>query len=178
MGLLNRLLDTFSGKDDENYDNDEVENYEDEEEEENYENAPAERQPRQEAKPMEEKQEKNASRRQHEQPQTRTYQNQGGRASVEMKVVKPNGKYEAGYTIGEHIIKGRTVIINFEETPKDMQTRIMDFIFGLCYATNASVKNSSTYTYIISPVNVQVSTDAGPEEDEGEGEEEQYNQAF
>ena len=46
MGLLNRLIDTFSGKDDENYDNDEVENYEDEEEEENYENAPAERQPR------------------------------------------------------------------------------------------------------------------------------------
>ena len=140
-----------------------------EETEERYE-APAEKQPKQEVKPMmEERQDRNQMRRQHEQPQTRSYQNQGGRASVEMKVVKPDGKYEAGYTIGEHIIRGRTVIINFEDTPKDMQTRIMDFIIGLCYATHASVKKSSSFTYIISPVNVSVSTDA-PDEEEADNQ--------
>lgn len=175
MGFFSKVLDSFSGRDDDNYEDEEVENYEDEEEE-SYESDPVERQPRQEAKPMEDRQDKNAARRQHDQPQTRSYQNQGGRASVEMKVVKPDGKYEAGYTIGEHIIKGRTVIINFEDTSKDMQTRIMDFIIGLCFATHASVKKSSSFTYIISPVNVQVSSDAVAEDEEGE--EAQYKQMF
>ena len=80
-----------------------------------------------------------------------------------MKVIKPEGKFETCTAIGDHIINGRTVIVNFEDTSADMQRRIRDFIAGLCYATGANIKQSSSFTIIVSPINVQVSSDVNEE---------------
>ena len=157
MSFFKKIANSINGGDDDNY-QDDYNDYEADEEYDDPDEGNARQEQRQETKRETRERQERYQYRAPEQPQQRSYQQTAG-ISLEMKVIKPENKLDSVNMIGEHIMKGRTVIINFEETNKEIMTRIIDFIGGLCYATGAQLKRSSSYTFILSPKNVQVSSD-------------------
>lgn len=83
----------------------------------------------------------------------------GSSATLEMKVVKPD-RIESAFSIGEHLLARRTVVINFEETNKETIRRILDFLGGVVFAIDGNIKKVSDATYIVTPKNVDVTADA------------------
>lgn len=82
----------------------------------------------------------------------------GSSAALEMKVVKPD-RLDNMFTIGEHLMANRTVVINFEETGKETKLRILDFLGGVVFAIKGNIKKVSEVTYIVTPKNVDVTSD-------------------
>ena len=78
--------------------------------------------------------------------------------SLEMKVIKPD-KFEAVTQIGDHLLARRTVVLNLEETNKETIRRIIDFLSGVAFAIDGSIKRVANSTYVITPKNVEVSGD-------------------
>ena len=52
-----------------------------------------------------------------------------------------------------------TVVLNLEDTNKDMARRILDFLSGVAYANRGKIKRVATNTYIIIPSNVDLTGD-------------------
>ena len=52
-----------------------------------------------------------------------------------------------------------TVVLNLENTSKDVSRRILDFLSGVAYANNGKIKRVSTATFIITPYNVDLTGD-------------------
>ena len=78
--------------------------------------------------------------------------------SLEMKVIKPD-KFEAVTQIGDHLLARRTVVLNLEDTNKETIRRIIDFLSGVAFAIDGSIKRVANSTYVITPKNVEVSGD-------------------
>ena len=57
------------------------------------------------------------------------------------------------------LIKMHTVVLNLENTSKDVSRRILDFLSGVAYANNGKIKRVSTATFIITPYNVDLTGD-------------------
>ena len=55
--------------------------------------------------------------------------------------------------------KMHTVVLNLENTSKDVSRRILDFLSGVAYANNGKIKRVSTATFIITPYNVDLTGD-------------------
>ncbi|MGB9790998.1 MAG: cell division protein SepF [Thermacetogeniaceae bacterium] len=56
-------------------------------------------------------------------------------------------------------LKGRKpVIVNFEDTPKDIAQRIVDFLSGAVLALNGSMLKITAQTFLFVPSNVTVNT--------------------
>ena len=58
--------------------------------------------------------------------------------------------------IADHLRDKRTVVLNMEETSKDVSRRILDFLSGAAYAQEGKVKKVALSTYIITPYNVDI----------------------
>lgn len=76
--------------------------------------------------------------------------------ALEMKVCRPT-KFEEATVIAEHLLQKRTVVLNLEDASKDIVMRIIDFLFGVAFAIDGSLKRVSSTTYVITPKNVEVS---------------------
>ena len=59
-------------------------------------------------------------------------------------------------------MKAHTVVLNLEDTNKDMARRILDFLSGVAYANRGKIKRVATNTYIIIPSNVDLTGDDLP----------------
>lgn len=57
------------------------------------------------------------------------------------------------------LMKAHTVVLNLEDTNKDMARRILDFLSGVAYANRGKIKRVATNTYIIIPSNVDLTGD-------------------
>ncbi len=79
-------------------------------------------------------------------------------ASLEMKVVKPE-RFDEVQIIGEHLLAKRTVVLNLEDTNKETTKRIIDFLGGVVFAIQGKVKKVANATYIVTPKNVEVSSE-------------------
>ncbi len=79
-------------------------------------------------------------------------------ASLEMKVVKPE-RFDEVQMIGEHLLARRTVVLNLEDTNKETTKRIIDFLGGVVFAIQGKVKKVANATYIVTPKNVEVSSE-------------------
>ena len=77
-------------------------------------------------------------------------------ASIEMKVVKPEG-LEKVEQIADYLLDRKTVLLNLEDTNKENARRLIDFLNGVAYAINGSLKKVANCTYVITPSNVDVS---------------------
>ncbi len=77
-------------------------------------------------------------------------------ASIEMKVVKPEG-LEKVEQIADYLLDRKTVLLNLEDTNKENARRLIDFLNGVAYAINGSLKKVANSTYVITPSNVDVS---------------------
>ncbi len=136
MGFMNRLSDMFKSEEeyDENYDS-----YEGEEEG-NEEEAAA---------PVASK----------SAPASKSTGSISSGASLEMKVVKPE-RFDEVQMIGEHLLARRTVVLNLEDTNKETTKRIIDFLGGVVFAIQGKVRKVANATYVVTPKNVEVSSDS------------------
>ncbi len=78
--------------------------------------------------------------------------------SMAVCVIKPISVEEAR-EITETLLAGRTVVLNLEGLDLEVAQRIIDFTSGSCYAINGNLQKISTYIFIITPSNVDVSGD-------------------
>ncbi|MBR4304013.1 MAG: cell division protein SepF [Clostridia bacterium] len=73
-------------------------------------------------------------------------------------LVKPE-KFENAAEIADHLIDRRTVVLNLEQTNKDVARRVVDFLSGVTYAQDGKIKKVANSTYIITPYNVDIMGD-------------------
>ena len=74
-------------------------------------------------------------------------------AQLQVVIVKPV-RFDEAADIADHLVEKRTVVLNLEQTSKDVARRIIDFLCGAAYAHNGRIKPIANNTYIITPFNV------------------------
>lgn len=82
-------------------------------------------------------------------------------ANTQIQVVlfKPERFGDDTIEIADEIIKNRTVVLNLEDTNRDMSRRILDFVSGVAYAKKGKIKKVANSTFIIMPENVDFTGD-------------------
>lgn len=70
-------------------------------------------------------------------------------------LVKPE-KFENAAEIADHLREKRTVVLNLEQTNKDVARRLVDFLSGVTYAQDGKIKKVANSTFIITPYNVDI----------------------
>ena len=73
-------------------------------------------------------------------------------------LVKPE-RYEDAASIADHLNAKKTVVLNLEQTSKDVSRRLIDFLCGVAYANNGQMKRVANNTYIITPYTVDIMGD-------------------
>lgn len=81
-----------------------------------------------------------------------------GSSSMEVCIVKP-ASMEDTREIADTLISHCTVILNLEGIDVDVAQRIIDFSSGSCYSIGGSLQKVSSYIFILTPDNVEVSGD-------------------
>ena len=79
-------------------------------------------------------------------------------SNIELKVVRP-ASFEEVSEIADHLLEGRTVVLNLELLDNVQTIRMLDFLNGVTYSNDGEIKNVAKSTYIITPHNVDVSDD-------------------
>ena len=74
---------------------------------------------------------------------------------LQVILVKPE-RFENAAEIADHLREKRTVVLNLEQTNKDMARRLIDFLSGVAYAQEGKIKKVAISTYIITPYNVDL----------------------
>ncbi len=80
-------------------------------------------------------------------------------AKLSVALFKPERFGEETRNIADELIKTHTVVLNLENTNKDMARRIIDFLSGVAYANRGKIKKVATSTFIIIPNNVDLTGD-------------------
>lgn len=80
-------------------------------------------------------------------------------AKLQVAIFKPERFGEETRIIADELIKTHTVVLNLEETNKDMSRRIVDFLSGVAYAHRGKIKRVASSTFIIIPNNVDLTGD-------------------
>ena len=80
-------------------------------------------------------------------------------ARLQVAIFKPERFGEETRNIADELMKTHTVVLNLEDTNKDMARRILDFLSGVTYANRGKIKKVASNTYIIIPSNVDLTGD-------------------
>ncbi len=81
-----------------------------------------------------------------------------GGSALQMKVIRPES-FASVNQIADHLLSQRTVVLNLEATNKETARRLIDFLSGVAYSIDGSLKRIANNAYIITPSNVDVSGD-------------------
>ena len=68
--------------------------------------------------------------------------------ALQVVLVKPE-RFDEVTTIADHLNEGKTVVLNLEETPREIQRRIVDFLSGAAYANGGNMRKVAKNTFII-----------------------------
>ena len=79
-------------------------------------------------------------------------------SSFEIKVVKPEN-FDNPAKIANLLMNNKTVVLNLEETNKEVARRLLDFLRGTAYAIKGEVKRVSEKTFIITSGNAVLSAE-------------------
>ncbi len=79
-------------------------------------------------------------------------------AALQLKVVKPSS-FDEVTQIADHLLEGKTVVLNLEKTNKESARRLIDFLTGVVYSVQGKFKNVAANTFIITPHDVDVTGD-------------------
>lgn len=79
-------------------------------------------------------------------------------ANMEVCVIKPSSM-EDTRDIADTLIDRCTVVLNLEGIDVDVAQRIIDFSSGSCYSIGGSLQKISSYIFILTPANVEISGD-------------------
>lgn len=83
-------------------------------------------------------------------------------ATARLQVVfyKPESFNDDAVNIADELIKSHTVLLNFEDTPRDESKRIVDFLSGCAYVSGGKVQRIAKNIFIITPNNVELTGDS------------------
>lgn len=88
-------------------------------------------------------------------------------AQLKVALFKPE-RFEAAAEIADNLRDRHTVVLNLEQTNKDIARRLVDFLSGVAYAQEGKIKKVAVNTYLITPYNVDLLGDLIDElEDKG-----------
>ncbi|HHT78341.1 MAG TPA: cell division protein SepF [Actinobacteria bacterium] len=73
-------------------------------------------------------------------------------------VIEPNG-YEDSQVIGDKFKSDIPVIVNLQNENPEISKRIIDFCSGLTYALNGSIEKVAEKVFLITPYNVEVTSE-------------------
>lgn len=90
-------------------------------------------------------------------------------AQLQVVLFKPEHFGEETRAVADELLKMHTVVLNLENTNKDVARRILDFLSGVTYANNGKIKRIATSTFIITPYNVDLTGDDLMDELESNG---------
>lgn len=76
---------------------------------------------------------------------------------VQFVLFKPESFDKDITAMADEFIKRNTIILNMEQTNKDVGKRIIDFLSGVAYAHNGKISRVAEDTYIVMPSNVKLS---------------------
>ena len=74
---------------------------------------------------------------------------------LQVVLVSPS-RFENASEIADHLRDKRTVVLNLEKTERDVARRLIDFLSGVAYANEGTIKKVAQFTYIITPYNVEI----------------------
>jgi len=81
-----------------------------------------------------------------------------GGSPMEVCVIKPTNM-EDTREIADTLLSNCTVVLNLEGIDIDLAQRVIDFTSGTCYSINGSLQKVSSYIFILTPANVDISGD-------------------
>ena len=90
-------------------------------------------------------------------------------AQLQVVLFKPEHFGEETRAVADELLKMHTVVLNLENTNKDISRRIIDFLSGVAYANGGKIKRVATNTFIITPYNVDLTGDDVMDELENNG---------
>lgn len=90
-------------------------------------------------------------------------------AQLQVVLFKPERFGEETRAVADELLKTHTVVLNLEDTNKDVSRRIIDFLSGVAYANSGKIKRVATSTFIITPYNVDLTGDELLDELENSG---------
>ena len=81
-------------------------------------------------------------------------------ATTQLRVVlvKPE-RFETAAEIADHLKDKRTVVLNLENTEKEVARRLVDFLSGVAYGGEGKIKKIAANTYLITPYHVDIEGD-------------------
>ena len=89
---------------------------------------------------------------------------QAARATIRLKVMRPE-KFSDAPLVADELIMGRTVVLNLEAMERDACRHLLDFISGVTYALDGSIKRiSGDATFIVTPNSVALADTEEAEE--------------
>ena len=75
--------------------------------------------------------------------------------AMKVVIVRPE-VFDEVAGIADHLVQGKTVVLNLETANKDMCRRIVDFMSGAAYALSCKLKKVANNTFIIVPENTDI----------------------
>lgn len=70
-------------------------------------------------------------------------------------VAEPNS-YDDVQSIADHLKNHRPVIVDLEESERELAKRIVDFLSGTCYALNGNIQKIGQCIFLFTPSNIDV----------------------
>ncbi|MGQ9845110.1 MAG: cell division protein SepF [Caldisericia bacterium] len=74
---------------------------------------------------------------------------------VNVVVIEPKA-YDEAQEIIDNLKEGRPVVINFEDTDRELARRIIDFLSGGAYALDGTTEKISNYVFLFVPKGVEI----------------------
>lgn len=63
--------------------------------------------------------------------------------------------------IADKVLQGKTVVLNLEGTDTYKSQRYLDFMSGVAYSIGGRIQKASSFIFVITPPNVEISGDIG-----------------
>lgn len=82
----------------------------------------------------------------------------GQNVNMEVCVIKPTSM-EDTREIADTLVDNSTVVLNLEGLDVEVAQRIIDFTSGACYSLGGSLQKISSYIFILTPYNVDITGD-------------------
>lgn len=81
-----------------------------------------------------------------------------GSTKLQVVLVRPES-YDSAGEIADHLREHRAVLLNLEQTEKNVSRRLVDFLCGCAYALDGNIKKVATSTYLVTPYGVDITGD-------------------
>ena len=92
------------------------------------------------------------------QPKVTPIRKKSSLSNMEVNVIRPSSM-EDTRDIADTLIENCTVVLNLEGLDVDIAQRVIDFTCGVCYSLNGNLQKVSSYIFILTPENVELSGD-------------------